>query len=182
MVQYISILRGINVGGVRKVPMAALKSALEKAGFLEVQTYIQSGNVIFDSEEIGASILEENIQGIITETFGFADVPVIVRTSEEWAESISNNPFLKENDVDIEELHLTFLKEQPSAENLEKIRSLYFLPDRFQIIGKDVFVYCENGYGRSKITNDFFEKKLKVSATTRNWKTVMRLQELINSR
>lgn len=178
MTKYISILRGINVGGTRKIPMTGLKSALEKAGFQEVQTYIQSGNVIFDSEETEARILEEKIQEIIAATFGFADVPVIVRNSKEWAESIVNNPFLKENDPDIEKLHLTFLKELPSAENMEKIKSLDFLPDRFQIIGKDVFVYCENGYGRSKITNDFFEKKLKVSATTRNWKTVMKLHEI----
>ena len=178
--RYISILRGINVGGNRKILMAALKSALEKVGFQDVQTYIQSGNVIFDSKETDNRMLEVQIQEIIAETFGF-DVPVIVRTSGEWAESIVNNPFLKENDQDIEKLHLTFLKDQPSSENLEKISSLEFLPDRFQVVGKEVFVYCKNGYGRSKITNDFFEKKLKVQATTRNWKTVLKLHEMVNS-
>lgn len=181
MAKYISILRGINVNGARKIPMAALKLALENAGFQNVQTYIQSGNVVFDSAETDYHKLEVKIQAIIAETFCFTDVPVIVRENSEWAGSISNNPFLKEANPDLEKLHLTFLKEQPSAENLETIRNLEFLPDRFQIIEKDIFVYCENGYGRSKITNDFFEKKLKVQATTRNWKTVMKLHEMVKS-
>jgi uncharacterized protein (DUF1697 family) len=178
---YISILRGINVGGNRKIPMANLKNLFEKLDFGNVQTYIQSGNVIFESEKkyLNADV-EQRIQWAITETFGF-NVPVIVRTAEEMAKSISNNPFLKEKDSDIEKLHLTILKEEPSPELVKNTEELKFFPDRFEIIGKDVFIYCEHGYGRTKITNDFFEKKLKTPATTRNWKTVMKLHEMINS-
>jgi len=180
MARYISILRGINVGGNRKILMADLKSLFEKLGFSNVQTFIQSGNIIFESiKKESNTDLERNIQKAISETFSF-DVPVIVRTSEEMAESIANNPFWKEKDADIERLHLTFLKELPSVEKLEKIKDLQFLPDRFQIIGQEAFIFCSAGYSDSKLTNQFFESKLGVSATTRNWKTVMKLYALSN--
>jgi uncharacterized protein (DUF1697 family) len=176
--RYIAILRGINVGANRKVPMKDLKMLCTKLGLLNLQTYIQSGNVVFGlAQPESVSELECRLQKAFTETFGF-DIPVLVRTLKEMEESIAKNPLLKEKDADIEKLHLTFLKENPAPELLEKIKPLQFLPDRFEIIGRDVFVYCENGYGRTKITNDFFEKKLKVQATTRNWKTVMKLHEM----
>lgn len=181
MNKYIVLLRGINVSGARKVPMADLKKACQQAGFQNVQTYIQSGNVVFDSGETNKQNLETKIQELIAETFGFNDVPVIVRTVDEWEDSIAQNPFLKEEIVDIDRLHLTFLKELPKSEMLEKIKGFQFLPDRYEIIGKNVFVFCAAGYGTSKLTNPFFESKLKVQATTRNWKTVMKLNELAKS-
>jgi len=179
IMRYISILRGINVGGNRKILMKDLKVLFEKLGFANVETYIQSGNVIFESDlKLSTADLEQNIQQAITETFGF-DVPVIVRTADEWDKSIVNNPFWKEKDADIDRLHLTCLKEIPSPELLEKIKLSQFLPDRYEIIGKDVFIFCAAGYGTSKLVNPFFESKLKVPATTRNWKTVMKLHEMI---
>ncbi|HZL10800.1 MAG TPA: DUF1697 domain-containing protein [Prolixibacteraceae bacterium] len=180
MPKYVAIFRGINVGTGRKVPMVDLKVLCAKLGLVNVQSYIQSGNIIFELAKPEAIVaLEESLHLAISETFGF-DIPVILRTSEEMEKSSSTNPFLKEKDVDIEKLHLTFLREVPAPELIEKIKAFQFLPDRYEIIGNDVFVYCPNGYGRTKITNDFFEKKLKVQATTRNWKTVMKLLELSN--
>ncbi len=177
--RYISILRGINVGGNRKIRMADLKVMFESLGFSNVRTYIQSGNVIFESDQmLSTTDLEKNIQQSISESFGF-DVPVIVRTEEEMAKSIANNPFWKEKDADIDRLHLTFLKDLPVSEKLEKISSLAFPPDKFEIIGRDVFIFCSAGYSDSKLTNQFFESKLGVQATTRNWKTVMKLHELV---
>jgi uncharacterized protein (DUF1697 family) len=178
MNRYISILRGINVGGNRKILMKDLKSLIESLGFLNVETYIQSGNVIFESDQKCSNAkLEEKIQQAIAESFGF-DIPVFVRSAEEWTESIANNPFWKEKNGDIDRLHLTCLKEVPSPELLEKIKLFQYLPDRYEVIGKDVFIFCAAGYGSSKLTNPFFESKLKTSATTRNWKTVMKLHEL----
>ena len=179
MAKYISILRGINVGGNRKIQMKDLKSLYDGLGFLKVETYIQSGNVVFESDlKLSNADLEVKIEQAIIETFGF-DVPVIIRTADEWVKSIVNNPFWKEKDVDIDRLHLTCLKEVPSQELLEKIKLFQFMPDRYEIIGKDVFIFCSAGYGTSKLTNPFFESKLKVSATTRNWKTVMKLHEMV---
>ena len=181
MTRYISILRGINVGGNRKILMSDLKSLFGKLGFANVETYIQSGNVVFESDlKLSNADLEAKIEQAIIETFGF-DVPVIIRTADEWAKSIVNNPFWKEEDANIDRLHLTCLKEVPSQELLEKIKMFQYLPDRYEIIGKDVFIFCAAGYGTSKLTNPFFESKLKVQATTRNWKTVMKLHEMITS-
>ena len=178
MTKYVSILRGINVGGNRKILMADLKSLFNKLGFSSVQTYIQSGNVIFDFDQKRSNAdMEQKMQHAIAEIFGF-DVPVIVRTAEEMKVSIANNPFWKEKDANIDRLHLTFLKELPSKEKLDKLKTLTFSPDRFEIIGKDAFIFCSAGYSDSKLTNQFLENKLGTSATTRNWKTVMKLHEL----
>ena len=182
MARYISILRGINVGGNRKILMADLKNLYEKLGFQNVQTYIQSGNVIFDSDQKESNTdLEQKIQQTISETFGF-DVPVIVRTAEEMAESIANNPFWKGKGAYIDRLHLTFLKEMPTPEKLEKIKTMAFPPDKYEIIGKEIFIFCSAGYSDSKLTNQFFESKLGTTATTRNWKTVIKLHELALSK
>ncbi len=172
----IAILRGINVGGKRKILMADLRAMLEKMNFSNVKTYIQSGNVIFDAAETNNLKLSASIAKAITEQFGF-EVPVIVRTSEEWAKSVGQNPFYNKG-ADIGQLHLTFLSEEPKPEEKEKTESYNYEPDKFVIQGKDVFIYCDGKYHKSKLGNNFFEKKLKVNATTRNWKTVLKLLEL----
>lgn len=181
MSKYIAVLRGINVGTGRKVPMADLRKLCESLGLLRVQSYIQSGNLVFElpnPEPI--PVLEARLQKSFSEAFGF-EIPVLIRTSEEWAVSIARNPFLKEENVDIERLHLTCLKELPSPELLEKIKAFQYLPDRYEIVGSDGYIFCAAGYGKTKLANSFFESKLKTSATTRNWKTVMQLNELAKS-
>lgn len=181
MVRYIAILRGINVGTGRKVPMADLKSLCGKLGLLNVQTYIQSGNVVFElPQNKPLPELEACLQKAFSETFSF-DIPVIGRTSGEWLGLVAQNPFLKEENPEVDRLHLTCLKEMPSPEALEKIKTFQYLPDRYAIVGREVFVFCSNGYGKTKIANDFFEKKLGVVASTRNWKTVMKLHEMLES-
>ena len=177
--QYIAILRGINVGTGRKVLMANLKKLCESLGLKNVQTYIQSGNLIFELEQSEPiSALETRLQKAFSETFGF-EIPVLIRTAAEWAESIAQNPFLNEENVNIDRLHLTCLKEMPAPELLEKIKTFQYLPDRYEIVGRDVFIFCAAGYGTSKLVNSFFESKLKTQATTRNWKTVMKLNEMV---
>ena len=177
MYKFIAILRGINVGGKRKLPMAELRALFAEIGYEDIQTYIQSGNVIFSTQEIHLESIAQSISEKIKERFEY-DVPVIVRTIEEWKEVISLNSFLKTEDTDIEKLHLTFLAETPDSDHLEKIKSYDYSPDQFKIIGKHVFLSCEIPYHKTKLTNNFFESKLKVSATTRNWKTVLKLAEL----
>ncbi|MBL7968653.1 MAG: DUF1697 domain-containing protein [Prolixibacteraceae bacterium] len=179
--RYIAILRGINVGTGRKVSIADLKKLCESFGLSNVLTYIQSGNLVFELMQLEPiSELEIRLQKAFSEAFGF-EIPVLIRTSEEWAASTAKNPFLKEENMDIERLHLTCLKELPSPELLEKIKAFQYLPDRYEIIGRDVFIFCAAGYGTSKLVNSFFESKLKTSATTRNWKTVMQLNERAKS-
>jgi uncharacterized protein (DUF1697 family) len=179
MTRRIAILRGINVGGRRKILMADLKKLLNDLGFESVQTYIQSGNVIFEAKDKESNhALASQIEKAISNIFGY-DVPVIVRNADQMNKSIQNNPFLKSDQVDIDRLHLTFLKEIPRNDNLVKINTYDFQPDKFEVIGDDVFLYCAGKSSDSKLTNAFFENKLKVTATTRNWKTVLALSELI---
>jgi len=159
--------------------MADLKVLCEKLGLKNLQTYIQSGNIVFElAQPEPIPELQDKLKQAFTKTFGF-DIPVLIRISEEWAEMIEKNPFLKDENVDIDRLHLTCLKEIPAPDLLEKIKSYQYLPDRYEIIGRDVFIYCAAGYGTSKLTNPFFESKLKVLASTRNWKTVMKLHEMV---
>ena len=155
--------------------MADLKSLCEKLGLNNVTTYIQSGNLIFVSVKQNSE-LESMLEKGIQETFGF-DVPVIVRSSKELEASIDNNPFYDKN-ADINSLHLTFLKEKPTKENEEKALTFNYEPDKFKIKDKYVYIFCEGKYNQSKLTNNYFEKKLDTVATTRNWKTVLKLSDL----
>ena len=172
---YISILRGINVSGSKMIKMDALKKIYESIGFSNVQTYIQSGNVIFQSKKSVPTDLEKKIAAGILKATNF-EVPVLVNEPDEMKETFNNNPFLDKRKEDINFLHVTFLSDIAQKENIEKIKGAY-LPDEFFLSGKNIYLFCPNGYGKTKLTNNFFEHKLKLSATTRNWKTIT---ELIN--
>jgi uncharacterized protein (DUF1697 family) len=177
----IAILRGINVGGKRKILMADLKVLFKGLGFENIATYIQSGNVIFDSNNNLSEIeIADKIEIAIKEKYDF-DVPVIVTTHDFIQNAIHNNPFNKAAETDIKQLHLTFLQTEPTAENLAHLHTFNYEPDEFNINKKAVFIFCKGKYHQSKLTNNFFEKKLKVRATTRNWKTVLKLLELSQS-
>lgn len=146
--------------------------------FKEVATYIQSGNVVFKSDSKLSDIrLAQKIEKAIVAKYNF-DVPVIIRSIEEWKNAISQNPFAKEKNIDLKKLHVTFLSEEPSVENVETINSTDYSPDQFVIKGKEIYLYIPESYGETKLSNNFFEKKLKVKATTRNWNTVNKLVEM----
>ncbi|MDT0676644.1 DUF1697 domain-containing protein [Autumnicola musiva] len=173
--KYFAILRGINVGGKRKIPMADLREKLQNIGCQNIQTYIQSGNIIFNRKKENDLILADRLEKFILSTYGF-EVPVIIRNAEEIKKSVSENPFFKD-EVTAERLHLSFLKKTPDPENIQKAKNASYEPDAFEVVDKNVFVYCTGKYSDSKLTNKFFENKLKVPATTRNWKTVLKLLE-----
>ena len=170
MTSYISILRGLNVGGHNPVKMEALRQLYTELGYSEIQSYIQSGNIIFRSALSDTRYLEKSIQEKFLDTFGW-NAPVLVLTSEELKNAIENNPFIKDKMKNPAFMHLTFLSGIPDQTLLEKIPAGYYLPDEFFISGKTIYLYCPTGYGITKLTNTFFEKKLNLSATTRNLKT-----------
>jgi uncharacterized protein (DUF1697 family) len=173
---YIAILRGINVGGKRMIKMDALKQLFASLGFSNIETYIQSGNVFFQCKKTSEEKLAATIAKEIENIFAF-DVPTIVKNVDDLKQIITNNPFTKDKKKLLEYFHVTFLATTPTKENLDNIAKLTFGDDAFQIIDKAVYLYCPNGYSNSKLTNSFFENKLKVIATTRNWKTC---NELVN--
>lgn len=178
MISYISILRGINVGGHNKIKMNALREMLIDAGFNSVQTYIQSGNIIFKTKKTSASVLEKNISAEIERQFGLI-VPVLVIELDELKKVADNNPFAKDKAKNIDYLHVTFLSGVPLKENINQILPGNFLPDEFIVMDKVIYLHCPNGYGNTKLNNNFFESKLKLTATTRNWKTVNELLKMI---
>ena len=181
MVKYISMLRGINISGHKLIKMEELRALYESLGFENVRSYIQSGNVIFECPDSDVSELEMKIENEIEETFGFP-VNVTIRTKKEFQEVIENNPFYGETRrEDIKKLHVTFLSDTPTASSLQEIEGSTYGPDQMVIAGKEIYVFCPDGYGRTKFTNNFFEKKLKLSATSRIWKTVNRLYDMVSS-
>ena len=178
MTIFLSILRGINVSGQKKVPMAELKSLYEELNLKNITTYIQSGNVIFKNQN--AKDLSQKIEKKIFEKYNF-NVPVIIRTTNEMQVLINENPFLKEKNIDPDKLHITYLAENPKQENIENLKKYNYQPDRFFISGKEVYLFCPNGYGSTKLTTNFFENKLKVPASTRNWRTTNELLKIMKS-
>ncbi len=175
---YITLLRGINVSGHKIVKMDDLKELFEKLDFEDVKTYIQSGNVIFKTgNTVTGAELAQRIQQTVIGRYNFF-VPVFVRSREEMVQIVSDNPFMKEKDINPDWLHITFLSDTPRQSDREVISTYDFSPDRFYLAGNQAYLYCPQGYGNTKISNLFFENRLKVNATTRNWKTVLKLVEL----
>ncbi len=178
MKTYISILRGINVSGHKSIKMDALKKMYADIGFSDVKKYIQSGNVIFRFRDSETELVEKKIHKEIKKTFGF-EVPVIVRELNEFKKVLDKNPFLKNKRAeDTSKLHVTFLSEEPAKENTEKIKNVEYNSDEFFISGNIIYLFIPDKYGNTKLSNTFFENKLKVSATTRNWNTVNEIVRL----
>jgi len=177
---YVALLRGINVGGAKTVKMEKLRDTFEKLGFGGVRTYVNSGNVVFESAPTDTGVLSKKIADKISVDFGFS-VRVFVRSSDELQSVVEKNPFLKEKRIDESRLHVTFLTEQPSKATLARLDSLGADPDRYSSNGREIYLYCPNGYGRSKLSNNALEKALSLTATTRNWKTVNTVASLLRS-
>jgi uncharacterized protein (DUF1697 family) len=181
MKTFIALLRGINVSGQKKIKMSDLKILFETLSFAKVQTYIQSGNVIFDSHLTDLKSLKEKIEGKIKQKSGF-DVEVIVKTPDELEHILKKNPFLKRSNKNPDRLYVTFLADASTADSTTKLKEVNYLPEEYFIDGSTVYLFLPNGNGRAKLNNNFWEKNLKVQATTRNWNTVNMLVELSKSR
>ena len=174
---YIALLRGINVNGQKMMSMEKLRTLLEDLGFTGVTTYIQSGNAIFQAGKVPHFTLEKKIQASILDVFGFS-VPVMVKTKEEWKEIVGKNPFLGRGNIDESKLHVTFLSDVLNQSVIDEILAGEYGNDKCIFSGKTVYLFCPNGYGKTKLSNTFFEKKTSLIATTRNWKTILKLLEL----
>ncbi len=171
---YISILRGINVGGHKSIKMDVLKKLYSDLLLENIQTYIQSGNVVFQSYNTKSEDLAALISNKIQKEFGFT-VPVIVLDKNEFKDIIENNPFVYDEAKDITKLCITFLASKPKQFDLEAIKLKQTQKEEFQITEKAIYMYCPNGFATTKLTITFFEKQLNVIATTRNLKTSNKL-------
>jgi uncharacterized protein (DUF1697 family) len=155
--------------------MADLKTLFAELGAEEVQTYLQSGNVVFESPTASRARLIQAIEKQIRRDLG-VDVTVLLRTKAQLGKVLAGNPFTKR--ARSAALHVTFLAGKPSRARVRALDPKRGEPDEFRVTGEQVYLHCPNGYGRTKLDNAYFEKQLGVAATTRNWKTVTKLAEL----
>lgn len=172
---YIALLRGINVGGHNMIKMAELKRVLETMGLGKVKTYIQSGNVLFESEE-EARPLGQRMEAEIKKVFGLS-VPVVLRTIIEFEQIIKNCPFPTDTLLEGESVQVAFLADTPSQEGMNKLSSFQSDMDEYLIAGKDVYLFFRQSFRTSKLATQL--PKLGVTATVRNWKTVIKLASMV---
>jgi uncharacterized protein (DUF1697 family) len=177
MPSWVALLRGINVGGQKAVSMERLRGSFAAMGFRDVRTYVQSGSVVFETAPNPRDALTRKIEEGIRRDFGFS-VVVILRTAKELTKIVKTNPFLSEEGIEQAKLHVTFLARPPINAALKNLEVLPASPDRFRLMGREIYLYCPDGYGRTKLSNNAFEKRLSVAATTRNWKTTTALCEM----
>ncbi len=179
MSSFVSLLRSINVGGQKKIHMESLRGVYKMLGYTNVRTYVQSGNVVFESTGYTPPELVKKIETQIEKTYGFT-VPVFIRQADELQEILTGNPFLYDRNEDPSKLHVTFLYQSPVETAWVKLVAPSSILDEFSRGELEVYLYCPNGYGKTKLTNGFFERKLGVSVTTRNWNTVNALYKMVS--
>lgn len=157
--------------------MAELRKSMEKPGFKNVSTYIQSGNVFFDFKDENTEVLEQKIKDLIESDFDLI-VSVIVLTPEKLDGIIKANPFATDSSKETKFMHVTFLHAIPKIYDKNSILNKKSGDEELVFTDEAIYLYCPNGYGNSKLSNNLIESKLKVAATTRNWKTTLKLLEL----
>jgi uncharacterized protein (DUF1697 family) len=178
-VKYVALLRGINVGGKNLLPMKDLAQMFSDAGCTGVRTYIQSGNVIFETRSSAPKIAEA-IKTKIEQRFGYR-VPMILRTSEQLLKTIRDNPFLKAG-ADAKWFYVYFLAHAPNATAIATLDPARSAPDAFHVLGQEIYLHLPTGMGQSKLTNAYFDSKLSTTCTARNWATVLKLSEMMQAK
>jgi uncharacterized protein (DUF1697 family) len=179
MITYIALLRGINVSGHNKIKMSELKQLFVNLGFYDVTTYIQSGNVIFQSLQKNCSKLEEQITEQVNKEFGHT-IKVLVITKKQLKTVFESNPFLKNKEIDIRALYAIILKSNYLAKGIKLLAPYLTNDEEVKIVDNCAYIHYPNGAGKSKLTINIIEKKLETIATSRNWRTITKLVELNN--
>lgn len=177
LTRMVALLRGINVGGQRKVPMAALRTLAAGAGFAGVETYIQSGNLTFTASASTAEV-EAELERAMKRRFGFA-VDVIARTASEWAGYIASNPFPDAAEERPQHLLLSLSKRTPNDNAATRLRARATLGERIELRGDALWLDYAGGVGRSKLTPAVLDKAVGSAVTARNWTTVLKLAEML---
>ncbi|MEV7521087.1 DUF1697 domain-containing protein [Streptomyces sp. NPDC091371] len=176
--KYAALLRGINVGGKKKVPMAELRSVLEGLGHGDVQTYLQSGNAVFSSAEKDPAALARELEKAIEARFGFPVACLVV--DGEYLRAVAEACPFPTAQLEGKQLHATFLSEQPGADRFAAIDQAAYLPEEYRLGDRVIYLYAPNGLGRSELGAALHKPSLLkgIDATTRNWNTVAKLVEL----
>ncbi|MHB1160282.1 MAG: DUF1697 domain-containing protein [Chloroflexota bacterium] len=174
---YLALLRGVNVGGKNKLPMNDLVQLFVEIGCGDVRSYIQSGNVVFTADSQLAETVPARVTAAIAERFGY-EVPILLRTAEQIRDVLSNNPFLRTGAAE-DTLHVLFLADSPAPHRIDALDPNRSRPDAFVVRGKEVYLWFPNGVAHTRLTNDYFDSKLATTSTGRNWRTVIKLFDLM---
>ena len=175
MTTYVALLRAINLVARNRVSMPDLRTALAEAGHAGVRTYVQSGNVVLESDAAAAD-LERDLRALVAERFG-VDTPVVVRTAAELARVVERNPFAEIAD-DPKRHQVTFLSAPPADDVVRDLLAADLAPERVAVDGREIHAWHPQGIQRSPLANRLTDKRLGVTATARNWRTVLALHEL----
>jgi len=178
---YITMLRGVNMTGHNTIKMTRLAEMFRQLGYSDAETYIQSGNIVFSCRNSRIDEVSSAIRKAILSEFSL-DIAVITRTPDEIKKIIAVNPFLEEPGFDPSKMAVVFLELKPSEEQILKVAGIDYPPDKFRIIGSEIYIYCPNGFGKTKLYTNFFEAKMKVTGTARNWTTVNKLLEMAENK
>jgi uncharacterized protein (DUF1697 family) len=169
---HICLLRGVNMAGHNKIKMTDLKEMFRKLGFPDAETFIQTGNIIFTADSIYSSVeLTLKIESEIRKGFGL-EIAALLRSKGDLERILSSNPFVTLNEFNPARSAVIFLYKELFKKDLEKLAEVDYPPDKFKVIGKEIFIYCPNGFGRTKLYTNFFENKTGVKGTARNWNTI----------
>jgi uncharacterized protein (DUF1697 family) len=172
-------LRAVNVGGKNLVPMAKLKQVLENEGYTSVITYLQSGNIILHTDNQDQKGIEKQISELIFANFSVS-VAVFARSVESVKTWLEENPFHNPEQFPGDKVGIALLSHLPEDENLAKLYSITFTPDKFLIKGSILYLYCPEGFGKTRFTSAMIESKLKVRITVRNRKTIEALSKMVS--
>lgn len=175
--RYVALLRGINVGGKHSVPMRQLAEMFSGAGATEVRTFIQSGNVVFAATPTIAKTIPGTINEAIRKKLGH-EVPVVMRSAEKFREALARNPFAKRKDF-ANFSHLLFCADKLSMANVKKLDAARSPGDEFACSEQEIYLWAPNGVGQTKLTNAYFDRVLETVCTQRNWRTAMKLSEML---
>jgi uncharacterized protein (DUF1697 family) len=179
MARYIVLLRGVNVGGNKRIKMAELRDALSAVGLEDPKTVVQSGNVVVDSNA-DTPALGDIVETTIESTFGFHST-VIVRTAEEFRRVIIDHPFTSEEIEDPRFAHVAFCRDGPDRDGFDALQEGHEGPEELKLVGRELYVYYPEGSGRSKLINSVIEKHLGTPTTSRNWNTVQKLAAILEN-
>jgi uncharacterized protein (DUF1697 family) len=172
---HVLLLRGINIGSRNRIAMPKLREALDSAGFDNVRTYLQSGNVVVSSDATPGKVAED-CKAVIAERFGL-DIEIVTRTHKELAQVVKRNPLAKVAD-NPKRYQVSFLAEKPDRATVAKLSELRVDPEEFVHIGRELYAWHPDGVARSKLWNALAGPKLGIPATARNWTTVTQLLEM----
>jgi len=181
MAHYLALFRGINVSGKKIIKMEELRKLMEQAGYGNVKTYIQSGNVVFSSNEKSKDKLAKAIEKLIDNKYGF-DVTVFVIDKKHLEKAVDNNPYAEgktPEEAGTKKIYVTFLSEKPSDEGMEKLSQAPIGEDEIALHEDILYFRLAMGAADSKLSNNLIESKLKLKATTRNWNTTLKLLEMM---